>query len=185
MRKLTAILLLSLFAFNLVGYRLLYTYVKHQSDTQFTVALDKQHYNDEELVAITVPLSMPYLGDWNEFERVDGEINWKGKTYKYVKRKVSNGQLTVLCIPDKKKDGLKSAEANFFRDVNDLSQSNSAKEPGSKSFSIKNPLTEYIRFSIDFTASSFEQTITLNYSQAIPSLLTKHSISPEHPPQQA
>jgi hypothetical protein len=86
-KKLAAISLLLLLLFNFVGYRVLFYALQHQADKQLETQLDKEAYNDEDLVTITVPLSLPYLTNWKDFERTDGEIKLDGKIYHYVKQK--------------------------------------------------------------------------------------------------
>ena len=61
--------------------------------------LDKNEYDEAALFEIKVSLSIPYLNDWVDFERVDGELEHQGIHYKYVKRKIENGFLIVKCIP--------------------------------------------------------------------------------------
>jgi hypothetical protein len=57
---------------------------------------------------------MPYLAENTAFERVDGEITVDGKLFKYVKRKIHNGQLVLLCLPDEKKTKLRSASLSYY-----------------------------------------------------------------------
>jgi hypothetical protein len=89
-----------------------------------------------------IPLNLPYLNDQPEFERVDGEIELNGQIYKYVKRKVENGDLVVLCVPNKDKMRLQTAQNDFFKLVNDLQNNNKGKKSESGT-SYKNFLTEY------------------------------------------
>ena len=115
MKRLTAISFLLLLLFNLAGYQLWFYYAQQKFDTQLLARLEKESYNEEDLITLKVPLSLPYQTDWKEFERVDGEINLDGKIYKYVKRKVQDGQLILLCLPDKDKIRLQTAKQNFFK----------------------------------------------------------------------
>ena len=122
MKKLAAILLLSLLAFNWYGYRLLSAYLEHQASGEMEARLDQHDYNDAELIEFRVPLNLPYQTNWKEFERFDGEVEVNGVHYKYVKRKVEDGQLVVLCIPNETKMKLQTTRDEFFKLVNDLSQ---------------------------------------------------------------
>jgi hypothetical protein len=63
--------------------------------------LDHNFYNEADLTVMKVPLNLPYLsGNWKEFERFDGSIELNGTHYNYVKRKVFNDTLILLCIPN-------------------------------------------------------------------------------------
>lgn len=141
MKRAAAILLLIIFLFNWFGYRLLSDYLQHRADTQLESQLDQHQYNEASLIEIRVPLNMPYQNISSSFERYDGEIEYKGIHYKYVKRKVANGELVLLCLPNETRMKLQNAREEFFKLVNDL-QHNS-QEKNSPPTSIKNPITEY------------------------------------------
>jgi hypothetical protein len=140
-KRVAAILLLLLFLFNWFGYRLLSDYLQHRADTRLEAQLDHEQYNESSLIEIRVPLNMPYQVATGGFERYDGEIEYNGIHYKYVKRKIENGQLVVLCLPNETKMRLQSARDEFFKLVNDLQRSSQSKNPNPDSY--KSPLTEY------------------------------------------
>src|SRR5581483_4711639 len=140
LKRVAAILLLLLFMFNWFGYRLLSDYLQHRADARLEVQLDQHQYNEASLIEIRVPLNMPYQVTSSGFERYDGEIEYHGIHYKYVKRKIEDGQLVVLCLPNETKMRLQNARNDFFKLVNDLQRSSQNKNSAS---SIKNPVTEY------------------------------------------
>ena len=142
MKRAAAILLLLIFLFNWFGYRLLSDYLQHRADTQLEAQLDQQQYNESSLIEIRVPLNMPYQSISSDFERYDGEIEFNGIHYKYVKRKVENGELVLLCLPNENRMRLQSARDEFFKLVNDLQHNSQSKTPTPGS-SVKNPVTEY------------------------------------------
>ena len=110
MRTLTAILLLALFLFNLAGYRFVFNYLKDRNDKQFELLIDKEQYQQSSLFTIAVDLNLPYLGEQTSFERVSGEVTYHGRVYKYVKRRIVNGQMILLCIADAAKTKLQTEE---------------------------------------------------------------------------
>ncbi|OQP50771.1 hypothetical protein A4H97_02735 [Niastella yeongjuensis] len=141
MKRAAAILLLIIFLFNWFGYRLLSDYLQHRSDTQLEARLDQQQYNEASLIEIRVPLNMPYQSISSSFERYDGEIEFNGIHYKYVKRKVENGELVLLCLPNENRMRLQNARDEFFKLVNDLQHNSQNKN--APAGSIKSPITEY------------------------------------------
>lgn len=182
MKKLVAIFLLALFLFNVIGYRLLFFYVLQQSDVQLEAALDKELYNESELVAIKIPLSLPYQTDQTSFERVDGEINYNGKIYKYVKRRISAGNLLLLCLPDYNKMRLTKEQDNFFKDANNLAQ-HSAKKQENQKGSFKNALGDYDYLPCKSPAALFEEPVSRRLSGLDVSFTSVSPASPEHPPE--
>jgi hypothetical protein len=183
-KKLSAILLTALFLFNLFGYRILFNYEQQQSDIRLEASLDKQDYNDVDLVTITVPLSLPYVNNQQSFERVDGEITVNGKILKYVKRKISDGNLILLCLPDHDKMRIESAKDEFFKYANDLVQNNQSKKSGNtKAGVFKNLQTDYNINTYEYVYAT--QRIQHRYTIPLQSnfLPSSHSQLPEQPPE--
>lgn len=184
MKKFSVILLIALFLFNLVGYRLLFTYEQQRSDDHFEAALDKQDYNDSDLIAIKVSLSLPYINNQQNFERVNGEITVNGKILKYVKRKIADGNLILLCLPDNNKMLIKSKKDDFFKYTNDLVQHNQSKKTGdTKPGVFKNLLSEYDVNSADCLFSLKSVIHTYNITSQSKFLPSSHSNLPEQPPE--
>ena len=143
MRIAATILLLTIHLFNIGGYRFLFDELENRASYQLVEQLDNQEYNDNDLVEMKVPLPMPYQTNWSSFERYDGEIEINGIHYNYVKRKVVNDTLIMMCIPNHGKMKLNSAKEQFFSLVNDISQKNDQKSPAPKSSLIKSITTDY------------------------------------------
>ena len=142
MKRLAAILFIGVFMFNWLGYRLLTDYLQHRSDTRLEAKLDRNDYDASRLIEMKVPLNIPYQTSSSDFERIDGEIEIDGIHYKYVKRKIENGQLVLLCLPNDTKTKLESAKDDYFKLVNDLQHPSQNKNPG-QGHTVKNPVTEY------------------------------------------
>jgi len=141
LKKTAAILFLTLFLFNLIGYKCYFYYLQQKEQSFFEATLDKEDYNEKDLITFKVPLSMPYQVSWKDFERVDGEITINGVIYKYVKRKIEDGQLILLCLPYYKKMTLVRASTEFGSHGNDLVPF--GKKGNSASSGKNNSLNEY------------------------------------------
>ena len=183
MKRISAILLIALFLFNLFGYRFVFSYMQQKSDELVRVSFDNEAYDEADLVTIKVPLSLPYQSNQADFERVDGEIKIDGKIYKYVKRKIAEGQLVLLCLPDYKKMQIQDAKDGFYKNTNDLVQNNqSKKSEKSSSATFKNLVLDYYINSTDL--SSFSYAILNKYHLQDDCFLLPSSphMSPEQPP---
>ena len=184
MKKLSAILLIIIFLFNLFGYRLLFNFAQQQSDIKLEASLDKDDFNEAELITLQVPLSLPYLTNQQNFERVDGEITVDGKIYKYVKRKITDGNLVLLCLPHHNKMRIESAKDEFFKYANDLVQNNNSKKSGnSKAGVFKNVLAEYDNYVVELTTTCSSADIIYGVSKYLHHLPTSPHASPEQPPE--
>lgn len=153
MKKLFAIVLLGILLFNWGGYRLLTDYLEDRADLQLEAQLDQDNYDESSLISIKIPTNLPYYQNNINYERVDGSINIRGVEYKYVKRRIYNDSLELMCIPDLAKTGMQNARDDFFRLANDLVTNNSTKKSG-------NSHGHNIKFSVqDYTATA---AISLN-----------------------
>lgn len=112
--------MLSIHLFNLAGYSLLFQYFISKADLQLVKQLDEKRYNNNDLLEVKVPLNMPYINDTKDFERVDGQLEYKGVHYNYVKRKVTGDTLYMLCLPNVSKTKLYAAKNNYSKEVNDI-----------------------------------------------------------------
>lgn len=185
MKKLAAILLIILFLFNLFGYRIFFYYAQHQSDINLEQDLDKNIYDENELISITIPFPMPYQHNSDGFERFDGEITLNGKIYKYVKRKYIDGNITFLCLPDYNKMHLEAVKNSYVTNINDIPGGATKKQDNSKSAKGKNLSTDYQQNVADYKIAFYNDINKQSFSnQAFP-LATAIISSPEQPPELA
>lgn len=144
MKKIAAILLLAIFVFNLFGYRLFVSYMVNATDNSLQANLDNSLYSDEELISIKTPVNLPYYNNQSSFSPAYGEIEMNGTLYKYVKSRIYNDSLEMLCIPNTAKQQLLNAKDNFTHVVFDIEKSSSKKPSGSeKQNNLLKIFTEY------------------------------------------
>jgi hypothetical protein len=125
MKHIAAILLLGIFSFNIIGYRIVYDYMAQRADINLELALDKEDYSDAELISIKQPIQLPYYTNSKAYQRQDGEVNINGSIYKYVKCRIYNDSLEMLCIPHTSKMQIENSKDRFFKLVNDFQQAGS------------------------------------------------------------
>lgn len=136
--------------FNWYGYQLLSMYWQQQADNKLEAALDRNQYDESQLISIKVPLTqLSYYNSSTSFERVNGQIDIGGVRYSYVKRRIFKDSLELMCIPDLTAMQLQKNKNDFFRQVNDLQQ----KDQGKKN----SPATKDI--SKDYTPSAMDVTV--------------------------
>ncbi len=107
-------------------------------DQKIDQKLEAGLYDENELLEIRVPISLPYQSNWSDFESYSGELEWRGAYYKFVKRKITNDTLILLCISNEAKMRLTEAKSRFFELVNDLNanQNSSGSEKKKGNFSV-------------------------------------------------
>ncbi|ULQ54255.1 hypothetical protein [Flavihumibacter fluvii] len=128
MKKSIAILLLIIHGFNLAGYPAMFAYLQHKANSRFIVQIDNGEYSDAQLVEVKIPYPLPYSTNWKDYERVNGEMEVNGTHYNYVKRKLSNDTLYLMCIPNTEKTKLGMAKHNYLNVVNGVNDNNGSKK---------------------------------------------------------
>ena len=122
--------------------------MQQQVSNQLEAKLDKNLYSDAQLIELKVPMHLPYQTNWSGYQRCDGEIEIDGMLYKYVKRKVADDTLYLMCIPNTRKMNLETAKNDFFKLSNDLAQNNNSKKSdNSKTISFKSLQGDYDEYS--------------------------------------
>jgi hypothetical protein len=112
---------LGIVLFNWCGFQLLHAYLENRATKQQQVKLDNHNYDESELVTLKVPAEhLAYHNVSMQFERVDGQIEIGGLQYSYVKRRLFNDSIEMLCIPNPAAMNLKSVKNDFIKLVNDL-----------------------------------------------------------------
>lgn len=128
MKKAAAIFLLMLFLFNTVGYKLFISFKEDEADEAFTEWLDKGDYSNQDLVAVKVPINLPYQNNWSNYERINGQLKLNGQVYKYVKRKVYNDTMIYLCIRHDSKTIMEQKANDYIGKVNELPAAGNTKK---------------------------------------------------------
>jgi hypothetical protein len=182
LRKIATILLLGVLLFNWFGYRLLVNLVQDTSDRAMQSRLDDNTYDESQLISIKAPIThLSYYTNSEAFVRVNGSIEIEGVQYKYVKRRIYNDSLEVLCLPDRAAAGIQAFKKDFFRLVNGF-QTGSDKHTGGHSLPHKNPVEDPFVFTTGFTGhlSVFKLLPTTYFHPAFfPSILL---FTAERPP---
>jgi hypothetical protein len=118
----------------------LFDYFISQTNEHTVQKLDNGNFNESELIEISIPLNLPYYTSWNEYERYDGEIELNKVHYNFVKRKVVNDTLFLLCLPNQIKTELYKAKNEFA--AKESGNTSSSQKKGYESFGKKNIETE-------------------------------------------
>ncbi len=173
---------MTIFAFNMFGYRFAVDYMQHKADVQLVAQIDNNNYDESQLIEIKLSVHLPYQTSWSSYERYDGEIEINGKLYKYVERKLSDDTLYLKCLPNTQKTNLETAKNDFFKNTNDLSQNNSKKSNNSKTVVSKKTASDYDDYNnrYQFFAGASAQQAFAAYVHL--NLLSSPHVSPAQPP---
>ena len=182
MKQLSAILLLGIFSFNIFGYRIVASFLENKENQKMELAFDVNDYSDNQLISIKQPANLPYYTNSFDFHRIDGEIEMDGVIYKYVKCRIYNDSLEMLCIPNAAKMKIQAAKADFSKMASDFQQSNNKKKSHSESKSPQKTISEYEEHtsSTAFNISPFLINHTTKHHFFVTALFSK---TVEQPPE--
>jgi hypothetical protein len=150
LKKFLVIVLLTIHLYNMGGYEVLFSFLELKSSAAIVERLDGGGFTDSQLIEVKIPYPLPYAASQSEFERFDGEIDVDGVHYNYVKRKMVNDTLIVLCIPNTVKTELTAAKSDLVAGFNAL-QSETPEGQKSNAGATAKPFT----FEYNSTANAF------------------------------
>jgi hypothetical protein len=179
-KRTASILLLTILAFNWVGYRFLSGFLEHKADLALENKIENADYDETRLIELRVPLNAPYLaGNSSEYERFDGEVEIDGIHYKYVKRKVVNGELVLLCLPNDSKTEFQNSRMDFFKMVNDLNNPSQNKKNTS---TVKTFTAEYKQENNSWSLVAIYISTTTPVATGSSNIAEGYNTLPDQPP---
>ena len=98
--------------------------MQDRADLQLQSQLDLRHYDESQLITIKMPAThLAYYNNSALFERVDGQIEINGIPHQYVKRRIYNDSIELLCIPNQMALKLRLSGEDYFKLINDIRRS--------------------------------------------------------------
>lgn len=122
-------MLIAILLLNTMGYYVIFVGMQYHHDVAVVKELDADHYDASRTVTLKLAVSVPYMTDQEDFERVDGVIEHEGEHYRLVKQKYANDTLTVICIRDTERKKISEDMADYVKSFTDKAsgQNNNAK----------------------------------------------------------
>lgn len=128
---------------------LLFQYMIHRSESFVEQQISKGLYNVHDLVEVKVPVSMPRVTDWTEYEPISGQVQLQGDCYNYVKLRVTRDTLYIMCVPNYSTTRLTNANIIYAKQVSDVPLNKKGNTNSIKTFSFN---TYYHLSAIDIAA---------------------------------
>ncbi|MET0637433.1 MAG: hypothetical protein ABWZ25_15485 [Chitinophagaceae bacterium] len=180
MKRPIAILLIAIHAFNFAGYTLVFDILIKRSDSQLVARLDKSNYDERNLVEVKIPLNLPYLLSSTAYERCDGSIEHQGIIYNYVKRRVFNDTLSVLCIPNQQKTSILKESRLITKEINGFPAGKKSKQDNLKK---TGAAADFCNVLPDYSIAGINPAKALKLAVQPPSCFSLFRLIPERPPQ--
>lgn len=179
-KKTVTIGLLAIYLFNQGGYSIFFHWMIIHSSKQTSAYINTGSFEEDELVHLKIPVLLPYSTNWNEYERYDGEIEYEGVYYHYVKRKIYNDTLHLLCLPDFKRTRLQKVENDYAFQGKNLNSNSEEKTINPAKRVLQS--SEYDRHLINFSIVATSVSKSPLFSFVSPFLSDTDKEAPIHPP---
>jgi len=158
---------------------MVFAYLEKNGTASTEKKLDQNRFSEDELLSIKTKLNLPYFTGSATFERTYGTVSVHGVVYTYVKQRVYNDTLELLCLPDAVKTKLQAAQNEFSKSTAD----GQASLPHKKTSELKISLPDFCQ---SLTAeTNLTVDVKRNYPlQYIPGSLSTYHSRQERPPQE-
>jgi hypothetical protein len=123
LKRIFAIVMLSIHLFNSGGYLLLQQYQVYRSDKMMNELISQNLYNPSALIEVKVAQHLPGVTEtWGDYKNIDGQVQLKNACYNYVKLKVTRDTLYLMVIQNYAKTKLIDKNIIYAKQVNDIPQ---------------------------------------------------------------
>ena len=180
MKRIVSIVLVLIVLLNTMGYFGVFLGLHFRNDLAMSKALASDLYDLSNTVTVRIAVSIPYMPDQSDFERVDGQFEHNGELYWRVKQRYAKDTLTVVCVRDAEHKKIDLALGEYVKTFSDKASDTS---PSSKT--IISFIKDYISISFNISSVSEGWALRFRYNSHYPNLIPTFSASIIHPPERA
>ena len=163
-----------------MGYYGVFLGLHYQNDRAMSEALDSDIYDQSHTITLKVPVSIPYMPDQPDFERVNGQFEHNGELYRLVKQRYAKDTLTVVCVRDTEHKKIDRALADYVKTFTDKPTDT---RPASK-IAIKF-IKDYLPIAFKIGSATEGWSLPVTHNSHYRNLIPTFSSSIVHPPERA
>ncbi len=163
-----------------MGYYCVFLGLHLRNDIAMSRAMDSDRFNPSNIITISVAVSIPYMPDQADFDRVDGEFEHNGELYRLVKQRYAKDTLTVVCIRDTEHKKINRALSDYVKTFSDKATDTTPASKTTFSF-----IKDYLPISFEVTSETEGWTLQLLRDTSYQSLIPTFTASIIHPPERA
>jgi hypothetical protein len=132
-----------------------------------------------KLIELKIPVNMPTISDWTEYEEIVGQIQLKDAYYNYVRLKMTRDTMYFICLQNTDKTRLVSANVITVKEISDVPVSKKGQAPVSKKV---NTLSEYNLQTFKYSYAVVGISVKKNNAMLSFQLINPFIESPGKPP---
>ena len=177
-KRLFSIVMLIIFLLNVFGYYGIFVGLQFRNDLEANKWLDESKYSGADEVTLRIPISIPYLTDSKDFERVEGDFVHQGEVYRLLKQKYAGDTLTIVCVRDADAKKINQDLADYVKTFSDKPVN--AKQQGAKSLMTFSK--DYVTSTVSLEGSSSGWNLLVPYVNLTRPLISSILTGVKHPP---
>jgi hypothetical protein len=130
MKRLFSFFFLVLILLNTIGYYEVLLFVEKQ---HYDEAIQKIKGNENEIsgnLLLKIPLASRFNEDDNEYRKAQGEVTVEGELYHFVKQKLYQDTLYIMCLRDAKTSEVREALSDLSRTMADQNHKSGNTQKG-------------------------------------------------------
>ena len=175
MRKSLAFFFLFIFLLNIAGYYLVME--GWQWHNSITWSQDDERNANHELI-IRVPLNVPYFTQEKDWEKTDGQFDYKGEVYRIVRQKITLDAIFIACIKDSESNLIKQQLKDFAKTFTDRPEDAKQSVKAFPGF-----IKDYVSHLVSIKNMVTGWSMPLGYIRPSPSFVSSFLSSIVHPPE--
>jgi hypothetical protein len=180
LKRITSIAFVLVVLFNTLGYFGVFIGLHLKNDIAMSEALDSDLYDQSKTITLKVPVSIPYMPDQSDFDRVDGQFEHQGELYRMVKQRYAKDTLTVVCVKDTEHKKIDLALADYVKTFTDKAADSKPTAKTTITF-----IKDYLPMSCEIKPVTNGWTMAVQHNLHHQSLIPTFSASIIHPPERA
>ena len=143
-------------------------------------ALDSDRYDKSNTVTLKIAVSLAYMPDQPDFQRVKGQFEHGGELFRLVKQRYAKDTLTIVCVRDTKYQEINLALTDYVRTFSD-----NAADPHPGSKAAANFIKDYLPMAFAINSVTEGWVLPLTHCSQDRNLIPTFSASIVHPPERA
>ena len=180
MKNLTSILLVLLLLFNAMGFYTIFISMEYKHEARLLQSFDDDNYDLSNVITIKIPVAIPYAANQENFERLNGEFNYEGYSYRMVKQKYSMDTLHIVCVRDVEGQQINQALGDYVKNL--AGNAPASKGNGKIIFTF---LKDYFHPNFAIIHNTSGWSSTLRMKSGAPDFCSTYLADIVHPPERA
>lgn len=172
------VILVLIILLNTMGYYGIFLGLRYQNDIAMSRVIDSDDYDPSQTVTLKIPVTVAYMPDQSDYERVSGQFEYNGVLYRLVKQRYAKDTLTIVCFKDMEHMKIDRVLTDYVKTFTDTTTDGKSSSKITINF-----LKDYlpITFSIRSAAEGWALPVVYNHDRQ--HLISAFTTAIIHPPE--